>query len=394
MWPFKKKFVEEKLNPVQPEIALQEGSQPSREFKVNYRIRYENIEIVNRAVNMVVDDSSEIPLKIGELEEKITPIQVGVRQKTVNRLLNYEPNPFQDISTFKRNIFTDFIVDGNAFLYFDGAHLYHLPACKMEIHPDPNTYISHYLFDGRKKFYPDEIIHVKDNSFYSIYRGISRLKPASRTMALLANMREFQDNFFKNGAIPGLVIKTPNTLSERIKQRLIASWSAKYNPKSGGRRPMILDGGMEVGAINDVNFKELDFQEGTREQEKIILKAIGVPPILFEGGNNANITPNLRLYYIETILPLIRKFNFAYTRYFGYSVEANLANVEAMQKDLKDQASYYSSLVNGGILTPNEARIDLGRDAVEGHNGIRIPTNVAGSAANPSTGGKPEDSEE
>ena len=48
----------------------------------------------------------------------------------------------------------------------------------------------------------------------------------------------------------------------------------------------------------------------TERNEKIILKALGIPPILMDSGNNANIRPNMRLYYLETILPIVRKINF------------------------------------------------------------------------------------
>ena len=63
-------------------------------------------------------------------------------------------------------------------------------------------------------------------------------------MQLLGSMRRFQDNFFKNGAVPGLVLKSPNTLSEKIKERMLQAWVARYNPQSGGRRPLFLDGGL------------------------------------------------------------------------------------------------------------------------------------------------------
>ena len=115
-------------------------------------------------------------------------------------------------------------------------------------------------------------------------------------MQLLGSMRKFQDNFFKNGAVPGLVLKSPNTLSEKIKERMLAAWSMRYNPNTGGRRPLILDGGLEVEPMSQINFRELDFQESIKANEKIILESMGIPPILMDGGNNANIRPNHRLY--------------------------------------------------------------------------------------------------
>jgi HK97 family phage portal protein len=287
------------------------------------------------------------------------------------------------------------MIDGNIFIYFDGAHLYHLPADHMVIHTDDNTYVEKYTYDHSIDYSPSEIIHIKENSFNSIYRGVPRLKPAFRTMQLLSSMRNFQDNFFKNGAVPGLVLKSPNTLSEKIKERMLSAWVARYNPQSGGRRPLFLDGGLEVENLTEVNFKDLDFQDGIKANEKIILEAIGIPPILMDGGNNANIRPNHRLYYLETILPITNKIAYAFERFFGFKLDEEVSGIPALQPELKDQAAYYATLVNTGILTPNEAREALRLEKINGFDTPRVPANIAGSASNPAEGGRPpEDTED
>ena len=388
---------EEKVNPSQFLIGREEGLNiTSREVVTNYRDAYEKLEVVNRAVNMVVDDVSEIPIDVGAKINGMNPVYKNVRKATVTRLLNVEPNPFQDINTFKRNLITDLLIDGNIFIYYDGANsaLYHLPAENVEIETDDKTYVRKYTYDGVVDYAPEEIIHVKENSFNSIYRGVPRLKPAYRTMLLMISMRNFQDNFFKNGAVPGLVLKSPNTLSEKIKERMLAAWRARYNPSTGGRRPLILDGGLEIDNLTEVNFKDLDFQAAIEANERIILQAIGVPPLLLDSGNNANIRPNHRLYYLETVLPIVRKVNFAFERFFGFDLVEDKSGVPAMQPELKDQAAYYSTLVNTGIISPNEAREHLRMEPLEGHDDLRVPANIAGSAANPSEGGRPEEEEE
>jgi HK97 family phage portal protein len=384
---------EEKLNPAQFVISRNEGMTiDTREIVTNYRNAYEQLEIVNRAVNMIVDDVSEIPFRVDEKITGITGVKKNVRKSKVNILLNVEPNPFQDISSFKRNLIIDLLIDGNIFVYFDGAHLYHLPADKVTIHSDEKQYISHYTFENSVDYSVDEIIHVKENSFNSIYRGVPRLKPAYRTMQLLGNMRAFQDNFFKNGAVPGLVLKSPNTLSEKIKERMLQAWTMRYNPTTGGRRPLILDGGLEVSTLTNINFKELDFQTSITANEKIILEAMGIPPILLDGGNNANIRPNHRLYYLETILPIVKKLGYAMERYFGFSLSEDVTDIPALQPELRDQAAYYATLVNTGIISPNEARVALGKEPVDGFDDPRVPANIAGSAVNPEEGGRPEES--
>jgi len=382
---------EEKLNPAQPLIARDEGlTLGTTENFTHYANAYEQLEIVNRAVNMIVDDSSEIPVDVGD-KLALEPIYKNIRKSRVNLLLNQEPNPFQDVSTFKRNLIIDLLIDGNIFIYFDGVHLYQLPARNVEIDTSETNYISGFVYQGKVQYNPQEVIHIKENSFKSMYRGVPRLKPAWRTMKVLGSMRNFQDNFFKNGAVPGLVIKSPNTLSEKIKERMLAAWRARYNPEAGGRRPLILDGGLELDTLSNTSFKELDFADSIKANENIILQALGVPPILLDSGNNANIRPNHRMYYLETILPIVRKINFAFERYFGFDLQENTSNIPAMQPELRDQAGFYSSLVNGGVMTPNEARVQMRLDPLDGLDEIRVPANIAGSASNPSEGGRPEE---
>ena len=380
-----------KTNPGQRFIAQDEGSSiQSREDTTSYQKLYEEIEIVNRGVNMIVDDVAEVRCKVMEPLDILGSYK-GLKKKTIEKLLNTQPNPYQDVNAFYRNLVIDYIIDGNIFIYFDGAHLYHLPADRVVIEPDPKTFVAKYIFDGRLDYMPDEIIHVKENSFYSIYRGVSRLKACHRTMKLLRSMRKFQDNFFINGAVPGLIIKSPDTLSDKIKERMLQSWAVRYRPDAGGRRPLILDGGMDIADISKINFRDLDFQASIKENEETILKALGVPPVLLNSGNNANLRPNHRLYYLETIIPIVRKMNYAFERYFGFRIVEDVTQIPALQPELQEQAAYLSTLVNGGVMAANEARETLGKEPKTGHDDLRIPANIAGSAANPAEGGRPKE---
>jgi HK97 family phage portal protein len=384
---------EEKLNPAQPDIIDAQGGSEiySYETPTLYTKYYETIEVVNRSVNMVVDDASEIPTSVGNPVPGLTPIVKGVRKTRVDLLLNSEPNPFQDISSFKRNCIIDLLLDGNIFIYFDGVALYHLPATNIVIHGDDKKYIKEFEFNNTIKFKPEEIVFVKENSFRSIYRGTSRLKAASASLRKLESMDKFQANFFKNGTVMGLVVTSPNTLSDRIKERMIQSWMTKYNPTGGGRRPLILDGGLDIKPLSNAKFSELDFETSIEANEYKVLKAIGVPPILLDSGNNANIRPNHRLYYLETVLPIVKKLNYAFERFFGYKITEDVTNIPALQPELSEQGQYFSSLVNTGVISVNEAREKLGYDPLEGSDDLRIPANITGSAGNPSEGGRPEE---
>ena len=100
------------------------------------------------------------------------------------------------------------------------------------------------------------------------------------------------------------------------------------------------------------------------------------------------------MYYLETILPIVRKMNFAFERYFGFDLQEDISNIPALQPELRDQAAYYSTLVNTGVMTPNEAREALRMEALDGLDEVRVPANIAGSAGNPGEGGRPPEEDE
>jgi HK97 family phage portal protein len=385
-------WIREKLNPAQVRIAQDAGTQIGTDSKITYFQSFKKLEAVNRSVSLLVNASASLDY---DVKDKVHDgVVAGVRQKTLNTLLNFRPNPYQSAQEFRASVFTDFVLEGNAFIHFDGTFMYHLPADNVEIMTDEKTFIKGFRYNGLIDFKESEVFYFRDLSSDSIYRGSSRLESADRSIKLLYSMQQFQENFFDNGAVFGLVLTTENTLSQVAKEKTIAYWLQKYNVKNGGKRPVILDSGLKPHQLAETNFKDMDFDTSIKTHGEKIMTAVGVPPILLQGGNNANISPNLRLFYLETVLPMNRKFISAVERYFGYDIEAITSSVSALQPELKDIAQYHSTLVNAGIITPNEARTELRYGAITGNDDLRIPANIAGSAANPSTGGRPASAQE
>lgn len=380
-----------KSNPAQVVISREEGITVDTFSPISYRLAFDKLESVNRGTSMIVSGCSSLDYDIKD--QKLEGVVKGVRKTTLDRLLNFQPNPYQSSTDFRKNIFTDYVLEGNVFLYWDGAHLYHLPASSVVIETDTKTFVRAYNYNSEIEFKPSEIIHFKDLSSKSIYRGESRLQSADRNIKILYKMQSFQEGFFENGAVMGLVLTSDNTLSQIAKDRTISNWIQKYNPRNGARKPMILDSGLKPVNISQETFKDMDFDNSIKTHDHKILKALGVPPVLLDGGNNANIAPNLRLFYLETVLPIVQSYVSSLERFFGYDVAPITSTVSALQPELKDVAAYYTTLVNGGVLTPNEARVELRYEKKPNADEVRVPANIAGSASNPSQGGRPSENQ-
>lgn len=126
--------LKEKFNPAQPIIATSSGSNISSNALIGYKYAFNKLESVNRGVSMVVSACASLDYDVKEKKNDGT--YVGIKVKTINNLLNYRVNPYQSVQEFRTNVFTDFILEGNAFIYYDGAFLYHLPAINVEVLPD------------------------------------------------------------------------------------------------------------------------------------------------------------------------------------------------------------------------------------------------------------------
>ena len=95
-------------------------------------------------------------------------------------------------------------------------------------------------------------------------------------------------------------------------------------------------------------------------------------------------------------MPILEQFCSAFSHFFNGDIiiRPDRAAVSSLRADEKTQALYYSSLVNTGIITPNEARLGLRFSTRPDCENIRIPQNITGSAVDSTQGGRPTQGEQ
>jgi hypothetical protein len=77
-------------------------------------------------------------------------------------------------------------------------------------------------------------------------------------------------------------------------------------------------------------------------------------------------------------------------------MKPDTVGVPALQPEMNEETQQLTGLVNAGIITVNEAREQkrLPPAPDEHADELRIPANIAGSATDPSQGGRPPGSDE
>lgn len=398
-----KSWITEKLNPGQRIIRdMEPVSHRTNRKPFTTGQAYSKIEILNRTANMVIDSAAECSYTVGDKYNIVTYAN-GVKTKALDTLLNVRPNPFMDISTFRRLVVTDLLFEGCAYIYWDGTALYHVPAALMQVEADANKFIKKFIFNNQIDYRVDEIIFIKDNSYVcgtnSQISGQSRVATVIDSLEKRSKMLNFKEKFLDNGTVIGLILETDEILNKKLRERKQEELQLDYNPSTGQSSVLILDGGMKAKPYSQISsFKDLDFKEDIEGFNKSICLAFGVPQVLLDGGNNANIRPNIELFYYMTIIPMLNKLTSSLTFFFGYKITPNTKEVAALTPDKEAEAKHLTSLVNNGIMTGNEARLELNLEPLDDEqmDRIRIPANVAGSATGVSgqEGGRPQGSTE
>jgi HK97 family phage portal protein len=311
----------------------------------------------------------------------------GIRKVTLAKVLGSRPNMFMDANAFWRLVYLDLIIEGWAFIHYSEQEqaLYHVPAANMEVFADRKKYISKFVYDGKVTYQPDEIIFIRDNSYtngsVSTIDGRSRFAAALTAVKRKEKLEYFKEKFFDNGTILGLIVETEQNLSPRAKARKREEIRLEHNPRQGKSNVLILDGGAKGKNVQATNLNELGIKDDIERFDNQIALSLGIPPILLEGGNNANIRPNIDLLYYTTVLPMAKKVESALEFFFGFDIKLDTSKILALAPDGKAQSDELSSKVNNGIITGNEAREVLRLEEIDDPlmNEIRIPANVAGS---------------
>lgn len=395
-----------KENPAQGVISRETSSTTSSNTLPWTTTRaFEDVEIVNRCINMLIDSAALVRY---DIKDKYTftalgqsKTEGGIRQKKLHEVLNVRPNPYMDSSTFWRLVIMDYIMEGWAFIHWDGYSLYHIPAAHMEVYADTRKYINRFIYSGQVEFKPNEIIFLKDNAYKrgdsTQIQGYSRILSTIEGLVRREKLLQFKEKFFDNGAVFSLILETEAVLNKKLKKRFEDEISLDYNPKTGRSSVKVLDAGMKAKTLTPTTSKDLDVAEDVKEFERKVCVALGIPPLLLDSGNNANIRPNIELLYYMTVLPMMKKFESVMEVFFGYDIKLSTDGIQALAPDAKAEAEAVTAKVNNGLITPNEGRLELRYEALEGQDmdKIRIPQNIAGSGTGVSgqEGGAPSKSD-
>jgi phage portal protein BeeE len=135
-----------------------------------------------------------------------------------------------------------------------------------------------------------------------------------------------------------------------------------------------VSGDLKIDKIND-NPHDAEWEKATLNSMRMILMSFGVSSeLLNDAGNKtySNYREARKALYMEASIPMARKIYGAITKHLSKYYEdspvicLDIDKIESIQEDRGFAAERLTRMVDAGIITPNEAREELGYSRKDG----------------------------
>lgn len=347
---------------------------------------------VYACVSIIAQSISTLPLMIyrrdGDAREVAT-------DNPVYAILHDRPNTFMTSVVFRELLATHVLLTGNAYAVIgrnggnQAVDLVPVDPRSVTIERKNGRFIYKIQLNegGTETVDQSDVLHIKGVSFDGI-KGVSPITAvAKQAIGLGLATEEHGARMFSNAAKPGGVLETDKQLSNEGFKRLKESFAAQYSGLENVGKTPLLEEGVKFKSVT-INAQDAQYLETRRFQVAEIARVFRVPPhMIGEQEKNTSWGSGIEQQSIGFVTYTLRswltKFEQEYnakllTPAKGRSEYYAEHNVDGLLRgDSKTRAETLKSYVQGGIITPNEARAKLGFPPKEGGDSLVIQKNMS-----------------
>lgn len=391
----------EKRNIEQPSISYEERiAQGMTTFQelLNPNDRAQNLSSVYRCVDLISSTVANLPLNVLYIDKK-----GNTREQKNHRCQKIFDNMVMTRYNFMKKLICDVLLKGNAYCYLkrndqgDVVDIIHLEPNDVMVNWDKKKQELYYqipFLSKVQKIQAFDIIHLQNNSNDGIH-GQSVLSFAARQLQIAHGAENSAKQIFISGGSPARgVLSTLGVISKAQKQQIVDNWSQSQNGV------LVLSGDMKYTPLS-ANAEEMQLLDSRKFNAIEICSFFGVPPELLALGNkSSNVEDLMNLFLTTTIQNYISMIEHEFSRKMfspqsqgRYKIDLDENSMLRMSKS--QQAAFFSSMIERGILSINECRSELGYESIgqEGDKHIIAYTDIEQNTINNSDTQEEEENE-
>ena len=207
---------------------------------------------------------------------------------------------------------------------------------------------------------------------------------ARNTLGLATDSEAHAEGFFKGGANLAGIIKVQSSLTPKQQLDIKESWQSTFSPMTGTPNGVaVLQGNMDFQPIT-VSPSDAQLLE-TRQFNVIdICRFFGVSPVKafdLSKSSYSTVEATQLAFLTDTLSPLLEKIELEFERKLYKPSEKNSIDVRfdtsvLLRADKASLATYYQTLFNIGVVSPNEIRKQLDLEPLENGDKSFVQVNV------------------
>jgi HK97 family phage portal protein len=377
-------------------IRLGDNGQGLTQYDQQAKTGYSNNVIAYLCVSRIAQAIGAIPfiLKINRKEID----QEKQYDDSLLRALN-RPNPKQSYNTWMREMVIHRLISGNNYIYFNVAsvdcfEMSNFRPDRVTIKTSSGVAVGYeYRINSESHYFPidlntneSDVLQMKEiNPLDDLY-GLSPIQVAASSVQQHNASGEWNKNLLLNGARPSGALSLKNaenmpSLGDEERNRIQQTINEKYTGAANAGRIIFIDQELKFDPFT-FSPTDMDWINGKNTTARDICLAFGYPAHLLglpDSSTYNNVAEAKEDLYIGKIIPLAEEIFSALSHYltqrFGKQIditidEDGIAALSRLREMARDNAL---KALNGGMITLNEARWEVGYDRVDNGDEVMVP---------------------
>ena len=346
------------------------------------------VTAVLACVSLLADSVASLPVRaikhVGDRNERV---QIPAWLSNSSTVTQYE---------LMHMIVTSLALHGNAYIFVDRESATSMPVSVQPLHPqDVQVTIvnrQRYYTTGGFTIPADNMLHLRWWTPPQSAKGLSPIEMQKTTIGLALAMERHLSQFYGEGATPSSVLEVDGDMTAEQARVLQATWETQNRRR---RKPAVLTGGMKWKPIQ-TSAADSQMNETRAEQIAQVARIFRVPAYMIGARGDSQTYQNTEsagIHFVTyTLLPWLKRIEMALSTLMPEPNEIVFDTAGFLRADQITRLRAYQVGIMSGILTPNEARANEGREPYVGGDEfvmalpgapMSTPTDPSGVDANP-----------
>ena len=338
---------------------------------------------------ILTETISTLPIAVYERQGED---RVIARDHTLHYVLTKHPNPRQTAVEFRQSQLLNLVLHGNSYARIERngigqvIALWPLSSEQVDVKVlNDGSLVYLRNVDGNIEAIAEKnILHVK--LFGNGIVGLSPLGFARVSLGVAASSEQYAGKFYANGAKPGGVLTIDKVLNKDQRAAIRENFKELTEGAENAHKLFVLEAGMKYEQVQ-ISPEDAQMLQTRRFQLEDIARFFGVPSFLINDTEKtttwgSGIEQMLLGFYTLTLRPYLKLLEDSYNTHLLLPKDQSKFYVEhnfdaLMRADSAGRATFYSTMVQNGLMTRNEARRKENLSAVPGGDQLTAQVNLA-----------------